>query len=228
MNICLISTLHDPDNKLRDATMRLFPTIRNLFSDNQIKITPQTEYNDYFENGIVTNSDAALGRLTVLKTALNKTDSDAFFYLDFDRLLYWQSVLPGELKQTICSLTNKLTVIGRTKAAFETHPELQRVTERAANIVFSRWYGEDIDILTGCRLFPRGVAEKIARQSDPRNIAHVDAEWLMIANEPIRYFEVNGLAYEHALFNLEKSPDLEIKTRIENLYQIARCICSGN
>lgn len=219
--ICLISTLHDPGGKLKVD----FRKICHLFDNVLIKATPQTALHKSVEPYvIIKDSDAAIGRLFVLSEAIKKTDCDLFFYLDFDRVLYWNTVYPGEFVQVVHSLTDELTVIGRTKAAFETHPKLQQLTEEACNLIFSHWYGKQVDILTGCRSIPRRIAEKIVTGSNPKNIAYSDAEWLMIANEPFRYLEVNGLGYEHSLFNIEKKGWLEIETRVNNLNMIMECI----
>lgn len=221
---CLVSTLHDPDGKLQTAIDANYHRIWKLFNKSVVKITPQTKSKIKLPTAIVKNSDAARGRLFALENALELTDCDLFFYLDFDRLLYWYTVFPGEFTQVVKGLTNELTVIGRTKSAFESHPELQQLTERSCNLAFSEWYRKKVDILTGCRAIPRMIAEKIVKQSNPRNIAYADAEWLMIANESFRYLEVNGLCYEHSLFNIEKQGWLEIETRVNNLNAIMECV----
>lgn len=230
MKICLVTIAHDPDGKLFSPTTLTFPAIQDLFYDCQVKVTPSTdrrltEYLSCLNVPVINaNTSNSEGRLIALKTAYSRSQSDLFFYIDFDRLIYWQTVYPGELRQVVKSLTDELTVIGRTKAAFESHPKLQQLTEKSANLIFSQWYGKDVDILTGCRVIPRKITKQIIQQSLSKNMAYMDAEWLMIANKPFRYFEVNGLGYEHYIFNLCKPQKIETRTRVENLHYIMECV----
>jgi hypothetical protein len=78
---------------------------------------------------------------TALKQALDPKVK-ALIYCDLDRALHWMRTYPEELRK-IAETTpeNDLVLIGRTKRAFETHPETQKLTEGIGNMVSSKILG---------------------------------------------------------------------------------------
>jgi len=87
------------------------------------------------------------------------------------------------------------------KRAFATHLPYQAETERLANPVFSKVYGQDRDITSGSRGLSRRAAELVLIHSREEG-AGVDAEWPLIVDRfpELRsgYILCEGLEFETA------------------------------
>lgn len=218
----LISTVHDPGAKLARAAEMLLPFLSTVYSGMAFCVTEKTHPDTIraFGNSAIVNQaeGPANGRRCALTLGL-ETPHNVFHYCDGDRVLFWAWMHPGELYATIKRFekANRLVVLGRTKQAFGTHPLFQRITEWAVNT--STLSG--VDYLSGSRIIPRLVALKILAQSKDDNAAALDLEWPRIAGDFI-YIQVDGLAYEHRLFGLEKPFRTEMKTRVDNMISSIR------
>lgn len=213
----LISTVHDPDAKLAPAARLLLPYLSTVYSGMAFCVTDKTHPDTiraFGSSAIVNQAEGpANGRRCALSLGL-QTIYNTFHYCDGDRILFWAWHYPDEL----CNIVKRyekahcFVVLGRTKKAFSTHPLFQRLTENLVNL--STLSGKDY--LSGSRIIPRPIALKILEASTDDNAAALDLEWPLIARDFI-YTEVDGLAYEHKFFGLEKPFKVEAKTRITNM-----------
>jgi hypothetical protein len=214
----LLSALHDSDGKLIDAISLYLPELQRIYDSIVVVVTDTTDGKVIDLLGEAAKVQAMGGLAQARRMSINfglQTQADHFHYCDFDRVLYWIINYPDELRSVVNHIPlYDFVVFGRTEQAFNTHPELQRITELECN----RLFGYNVDILSGSRGLSRPVAQKIVAESTA-NGAGVDAEWLLIA-ERFRYIECNGLAYESASFGIEKSDNEELETRIKNLNDI--------
>lgn len=216
--------VHDPDSKLIKPYWSEFLQIAHLFDRAIVEVTPES--GGYYDACNYTYVHAAdnLGnaRRRVLEKGI-ETSCDVLFFCDFDRLLFWWLMYPNELKIHIANLSkDNLVIFGRTKSAMDTHPTIQRETERLCNLLFCHEFS-DYDILAACRSIPREIAIDILEESIATNPACIDAEWPTIAGwDNLEYAEVNGLGYESDLFDIAKSWEDEIQMRVENLSELTR------
>jgi len=116
------------------------------------------------------------------QTALSKfswSNGDRIFYCDFDRALHWIKTYSEELKQLAKSPPeNDYVLIGRTKRAFQTHPETQTMTEGIGNKLVSKMLSlaETRDILGTTWILTPELAEMIIKK-EPRNQFGFYTEW---------------------------------------------------
>lgn len=172
---------------------------------------------------VLTRGDWVEGRQLALNTAL-EFDCDFVHYVDCDRLLRWFELHSDELRQTIEVLqTIDCLVIGRTEAAFATHPRCLRDTERITNAVFSQLLGEPLDLCAGSKGFSREAAEFLARNSQPSHGWCTDAEWIVLlhrAGYGIDSLLVDGLDWETADRYLPHAADAETQRRAAEAYDL--------
>ncbi|MGD8753197.1 MAG: hypothetical protein PVG14_17300, partial [Anaerolineales bacterium] len=101
------------------AETRVVDTLRDLAGFVSVAVTP----------------DWSWGRHLALEKAL-ENPCDYIHYTDFDRLLRWVETSTKEWRKTVRSIPQfECLVIGRTKKAYETHPEAIRRTEAISNLV---------------------------------------------------------------------------------------------
>lgn len=120
--------------------------------------------------------------------------------LDFDRALHWVDRFPGELEQVTRKIGENrgLTILVRSKRAFETHPNVQRATENTVNTIASEVAGKDVDIMSGSFGMDRETALLLLEKSRCNDYGFY-AEVLIIALKagiPITTIEVEGLEWE--------------------------------
>lgn len=225
----LVSIAHDPTGALVEPAKRAIGLLREIYDDIVVNVT------DTSEELICTLKSSAIispaegvgkARRLALKHGL-KLEADHFHYCDFDRVLYWVLHYPNELIEISQNITEfPFTIIGRTKTAFDSHPEFQRKTEREGNIQFSMAYGwadNHLDILAGSRGVSREIAQRILSSSVEMGAAGIDTEWPFIAGG-CWYTEVDGLAYESSYLGIEKSPVDEAILRTANLIEVLEAI----
>lgn len=226
MTTILLTTLHDPCGKLVHLTDEYFVAISLLYDNYVVEMTEDTKSSDkLFKPNIFKSPAGNIGesRRNCLRRGL-ETDATHFHFIDFDRLLYWYMTYPEELKQVIRLIEcDKFTVIGRTKAAFDSHPDYQRITEGLIN---GLCWGGKYDFLAASRGMTSGMAVDILGSSKASNPACIDWEWPLIINElyPWQYIKVNGLSYESNLLNIEKGSADEVKLRTQHLSEVVRML----
>ncbi|MAG36911.1 MAG: hypothetical protein CL878_11810 [Dehalococcoidia bacterium] len=205
------ATLHDPDGRMVEPARAVGASLWKRYSSAHIVATPQTAselITLLSEAGaeISTGADSRIGagRRQVLSDAV-QAGASAVHYCDFDRLIHWLRVAPPELQAVLDQLTAARTfeflILGRTAAAFGTHPRVQRETETVTNHAFSAWFGHPADVGAGsCGVTAEGAALIAEHSDEPTNAT--DAEWPAIvqclAPGRVRYRATEGLSFETA------------------------------
>lgn len=145
--------------------------------------------------------DWSAGRYQALQQAC-ETGATHIHYVDFDRLLRWVETRPQEWRQVVARLqTCECLVIGRTPAAYQTHPQALVRTEAISNLVTSALVGMSVDASAGSKAFSRPAARCILANTQPGHALGTDAEWLVVLHKAgfkLDYIEVDGLDWEIA------------------------------
>lgn len=163
----------------------------------------------------------AYGRNQVLKQAAQIPDS-FILYLDLDRILYWLIHQESELTQILTDHRIGLHILGRTKEAFQTHPEVQQREETRVNLALSAYLGENVDVQAGGFWMDRGTAEYLAKHAQIRDYNSNDTEWPVLAKRvgiPIYYHPTQGLAFETAYFAADEISKIGYNTWIKTKYE---------
>jgi hypothetical protein len=119
-----------------------------------------------------------------------------------DRLLRWHEICPEEL-HTVAqrAVEEDCLVVGRSEAAYNTHPQALIQTEQISNLVVSHFLGKKMDVSAGCKGFSRRAVEFLVANTTPQRALGTDAEWPMLLHRAgfrIGYLEVDGLEWESA------------------------------
>lgn len=204
--VALVSTLHDPDGRMVDATSRLYGRITNLYEGVAVVPTPTTSPRllDALPGAIVrplaeSNGSIGVGRRHALRLGI-ESGAPHLHYCDFDRVLHWIERYPEELDSVIEAIQrHDYLILGRTDRAFATHPRVQRDTEAITNHAFSLWYGKPVDVTAGsCGVSRQAAGLLLQRSTAPTNAT--DAEWpaLVALSEGhlVGYLETEGLEFE--------------------------------
>ena len=224
MMLAFTSTLHDPENRLGYLIEKVGGPLRSLFDSATVAYTPQTHpdiikllANNRFS--VYKAGDSVISTYqTAFNNALNNNLS-SLFYCDLDRALHWMRSYPEELKQITQTPSNHdFILIGRTKRAFDTHPQTQTLTEGIGNVVASKVLGfkKTSDILGTTWILTLQLAKMILEQK-PMNEFSFYTEWPIMlwrtSSNPL-YTEREGLEWE--------TPDRyvrEIKTQGEEVWK---------
>jgi len=206
--VVLACTLHDPESLLV-GLIEEAPDIDEFYEDKIVVVTDVTS-NDTVgalkTRGwkIVTQSERAGlisigdGRRLALRAGMETGHHT--HVNDFDRLLYWATNYPDELRSVVNVIPDHdFLIIGRTQKALDSHPEVQAETEGLVNKVFSLIVGWHADIVVGSRGITREAAELILEHSSAE-YCNTDAEWPLIVRHlsdmELGYIEVDGMGYE--------------------------------
>jgi hypothetical protein len=119
---------------------------------------------------------------------------------DGDRIMHWAERYPKELVQIVGYLPeNDLTVLGRTRRAFDSHPRVQRDTEAIVNWVFRMVTGYDWDVMVGARGLSWRAVKAILRGCPDEEIS-TDVSWPLYLNTiegfSLGYTATEGLEFE--------------------------------
>jgi hypothetical protein len=211
--VTLVATVHQPDDALVELTQAMLSQLQTLYgalvflcsqttSAGILALLRSRGATVHHEHQQPANL-SGIGRVRrrALRLGLT-TGCDHLHLCDFDRVLHWAAHYPDELRQVIGEITNyDLLILGRTERAFATHPPHQAETERLANLVFSKVYGQERDITSGSRGLSRRAAERLLIHSHEEG-AGVDAEWPLIVSRfrELRsdYLLCEGLEFETA------------------------------
>ena len=210
-SVTLVSTFHDPQGEHSiNFIKKHLSKINTIFSSLSLVITADTSKKivDYFNNNnvkIIINpsGQGSLSRKNALINAL-KSPCDYFIYCDFDRIIFWLEKYPAELLDVIKHIeqlkNNDYLVIGRTENAWNSHPDIQKISEKRTNDAISNFINMQVDVTPACRAFHRTIANLIVDNSIGLRSGVCDIEWLMIAylygKAHIKSIQVDGLAYE--------------------------------
>lgn len=214
--VTLISTVHDPNGNLLDPLrarssalawyMAVF-VVATETTDRRL-VDALRAYGATVE--IQPIGAPGTGRRRSLELARAHGHS-AYLYCDFDRWLHWVGRFPDELR-SLPGLVRRsapdawYVCIGRTERAFASHPEVQRVAERATSRAFELVIGREIDATAGsCWISPEGAEIIVAHSTEPT--MGTDLEWpaLIWQRDPGRLgsVRVEGLEFESAEFATE-------------------------
>lgn len=150
---------------------------------------------------IVITPDWSWGRHLALQESL-RHDATHVHYADFDRLLRWVETRSDEWQQALTAIQGvDCLVIGRTEAAYSTHPRALVETEAISNLVTSYLLGQAMDVSAGSKGFSRRAVEFLMEHCQPGKALGTDADWLVTLYKggfSIDYLTVDGLDWESA------------------------------
>lgn len=187
---------------------RLYAPISEVYSRLVISLPPEVDValvDNLRQVGgevdaVVTN-DWSWGRYIAVQKAL-ETNPDYIHYVDFDRLLRWVETRPAEWREVVRALTHvDCLIVGRSEAAYHTHPQALVRTEAISNLVISEIVGKQMDVSAGSKGFSRKAAEYILSNCAPGHALGTDGEWPVVLKRggfAIDYIEVQGLDWEIA------------------------------
>lgn len=247
MTPILLTTVHDPHGKLVEATQNELLSIAELYAGMVVEMTDNT---DPRLKHLLSNvahihynppGDIANARRLLIRNGLLLQPAGHFHFADYDRLLHWWIHYPDELRQVVAVIPDyDFVVLGRTERAMQTHPFVQRQTERLINRLFAHAFGQRIDPLTASRGISNRAAQVINAYSCAVGPAGVDVEWPILAGESAfpqgvapfdlrltkvsAYIPVEGLEYESDTFGIGRAPVAETAVRLRNLWQGVRMI----
>lgn len=203
MSILLAATYHPRGEMAR--LERILPSLRAVYTGMVVVVPPHTPpdaadgLREWFGNGLIISQDWAHGRHLALVHALN-FQGEFVQYADMDRLIRWVETRPEEWRRVAAEIPQQeCLVIGRTEAAWETHPRALRETERITSHVFSAILGQELDLSAGAKGFSRKAAEWIVKNSTPERALGKDSEWVILAHRGgfrISQVGVDGLDWE--------------------------------
>jgi hypothetical protein len=165
--------------------------------------------------------DWSWGRHLALQQAL-EVPAEHIQYADFDRLLRWVETRPEEWRETVAAIPAwDCLIIGRTPAAYRTHPQALIQTEAISNRVVSYLVGKDMDVSAGSKGFSRAAVEFLLANSQPGHALGTDGEWPVIlhrAGFSIEWVAVDGLDWESADRYRDRAADLHSQRSAAEAY----------
>ena len=161
------------------------------------------------------------GRHEALRLAVD-SGASAIEYVDMDHLLRWIETKPDEWHKVTGTATHTpFLVIGRSQQAYSTYPLAIRETERPINGLFSRIFGQEMDLCAAARGMSRDVACMVQRESTAVAAFGVDTEWPAIAfrrGVGLTYVEADGLDWESADRYQDFAADAARQSQLAALY----------
>lgn len=144
-------------------------------------------------------------------------DADAVHYCDMDRLIRWVETRPDELKQTVSRIQGcDVLIIGRTQAAWDTHPRALHDTEAIILDVTEHALGHRWDTTAGSKGFSRAAAQFLAQHDTAAYGLGTDLTWPILlhrAGFTIEGVAVDGMDWETADRWLDHAADRETQRR---------------
>jgi len=182
----------------------LLPVLRQVYAYQAVSLPPDSDrqLEQVLRSSgvqVIRTANWSAGRYAALQAAQGSA-AGCIHYNDFDRLLRWVETRPEEWRQTVASLSRAdCTIIGRTLAAYASHPQALVQTEAISNRVVSQLLGTAVDASAGGRGFSQAEAAFVLANSRPVRALGSDAEWpilLQRAGFAIEYRTVEGLDWE--------------------------------
>jgi hypothetical protein len=206
---------------------RFYAHLKAAYDHIVISLPPVVAMEDAFairelpEAIIHINEDWSHGRFMALNLAA-QTQADHIHYADMDRLLRWVENRPHEWEHILGRIAQvDCLVIGRTEAAWETHPHALRDTEAITNDLFSRLLGQRLDLSAGSKGFSRSAVDFILANSQPRRAIGTDSEWIVLLHRGgvrIETALVDGLDWEIADQYQDVAADTDRQKAMAALY----------
>jgi hypothetical protein len=191
---------------------RLLPQLQQVYSGLAISFPPAAnpgvtqaflagQYAGRPELKVWVNHDWSAGRYKAINMGV-QFQADYVHYADMDRLLRWAETRPQEWREAVeaIQMTDCL-VMGRSDAAYRTHPKSLVLTEAISNRVVSHFLGREMDVSAGSKGFSRTAVEYLAAKTRPGRALGTDAEWPILLHQAgyrVDYLEVEGLDWESA------------------------------
>ncbi|MEW5868737.1 MAG: hypothetical protein AB1894_05625 [Chloroflexota bacterium] len=193
---------------------RLLPQLEQAYSGIAISFPPvaDAEVVQLFLNGrlsgrpnlyVIQDQVWDRGRYKALELAL-RWPATHIHYADMDRLLRWVEVYPEEWSRMVQAIQNSdYLLMGRSPAAYATHPQSLVRTEAISNRVASYLVGWTFigDVSAGSKGFSRRAVEFLLANTQPVRALGTDAEWTVLlqrAGFRLDYVELDGLDWESA------------------------------
>jgi hypothetical protein len=203
MTVALAATF-DPRGEIA-RLIRLYPQIQSQYSHIVISLPPKARPDEIEQlkglpgADVFVNEHWTQGRYMALKAAY-ETGADHIHYCDLDRLIRWVETRPAEWQQIVQQTQQcECLVIGRTEAAWATHPQVMIQVDKVINSVFSYMLEGEFDIGSGSKGFSRDAVGFILANSRPERAIGTDAEWAVLlyrAGFLLESVEVDGLDWE--------------------------------
>ena len=180
------------------------PQITALYSHVVVALidpdaTTRTALESLPEIQLVLPPDGAHSRIAALNAAY-ATGADTVHYCDMDRLIRWIETRPEELRRTVEVMPSAdCLILGRSEAAYATHPEAMRSTERIINEVASHLLDLPVDICAGTKGLSRRLLGFLLPQIPTAGWG--DVSWAILANAGgfrVDYLAADGLDFETA------------------------------
>ena len=213
MGVTLAVIYHDPEGRLYEQLVHVLPVLTGIFGG----LTVAASHVAYERSLALLASAGALiergpsddavegaklgrSRRTAVALAL-QLDHPFVMYCDCDRALHWADWYPEELAGVAARLGQDLTVLGRTRRAFDSHPRVQRDTEAIINHMFTMVSGYAWDVTTGARGLSRRAAEAVLSGCPDEQVS-TDVSWplhiLRTGGFSHSYVSTEGLEFETA------------------------------
>ena len=206
---------------------RILPPLRAVYKEMTVVVPPHTSpdvvncLREWFGAGLVISPDWSHGRHLALAHALD-FPGDFVQYADMDRLIRWVETRPEEWNRAVHEIPrHECLIIGRTDAAWDTHPRALRETERITSFVFSAILGQELDLSAGSKGFSRETAEWIVQNSQPGRALGKDSEWVVLAHRGgfrVSQVLVDGLDWEIPDRYQDQAADTERQGKIREEY----------
>ncbi len=225
MSVALVTTYH-PRGEI-GRLRRLLPQLQAVYGSVFVSMPPSAKPDEVGaiqalpDTRILVNDAWQYGRYNALKAGV---ESGAAFihYADMDRLLRWVETRPDEWRATVEQVRQAdCLVIGRTAAAWETHPRAMYDAEQIINHTFSRLLGQEMDFGAGSKGFSRRAAEFLVTNATPGWALGADTEWPVLlyrAGFRVRGLLVDGLDWESADRYQDEAADTETQRRFAESY----------
>ncbi len=212
--VILAATQHDPDGRLYDQTERVLPALMRIFAGLAVQATHTTQERMLAllagAGALVRREEPewptglkhlGLARRAAIDLAL-QLDAPTILFCDLDRALHWAEHYPDELAQVAARLAGSdITVLGRTRRAFESHPRVQRDTEAIVNQVYATASGRAWDVTAASRGLSRRAATALLAGCPEESIG-TDVAWLLFLQRAggfaFDYITTEGLEFETA------------------------------
>ena len=195
MTIALAAT-YNPRGEI-PRLQKLYSHIQGVYSNIVISLPPTAAPDEIAlikalpGVRVIVNDDWSRGRFVALQAAFD-TGADYIHYADLDRLIRWIETRSDEWQQTLKRLQQSdCLVIGRTEAAWATHPQVMIQVEKMINSTFSYLLGQDLDFGAGSKSFSHTAAGFILANSQPQNALGTDVEWPILLHRA--GFKVDGV-----------------------------------
>jgi hypothetical protein len=225
MSVVLAAT-YDPRGEI-PRLQRFYPWLQAVYTGIVISLPPYAHDNDVREiealpgAQVIVNDGWEYGRYMALKAGV-ETGADDVHYNDLDRLLRWVETRPDEWRRTVEAVQQSdCLIIGRTAAAYATHPAAMIETEAISNKVVSHLLGKPMDVSAGSKGFSLAAAQCLLALINPGNALGTDAEWPILLRRcdyEVDYLEVDGLDWETADRYRDDAADPATQRRLAEEY----------